>query len=162
MGRSRAVMKSLSHNTRYWSNYLQYLPRDAERMHPGCNTTGRYTTRAFRVRKLAIGVRARARARELSLPRKPTLKQTNTRAGGKERDKMKGEQFSRNRKRPARAARDEKFSISPTIIVALVAFTADARFQSRHPLRPVECILFTIPRARPGAGKTVTRARGTV
>lgn len=72
---------------------------------------------------------------------------------------MKGEQFSRNRKRPARAARDEKFSISRTIIVALAAFTADARFQSRRPPRPVECILFTIPRA---GQETVTRARGTV
>lgn len=74
---------------------------------------------------------ARARA---SLPRKPTLKQTNRRAGGKESGEMKGEQFSRNRERPARAARDEKFSISPTIIVALAAFTAGARFQSCRPL----------------------------
>lgn len=82
------------------------------------------------------------RARALS--RKPMLKQTNTREKERQRCEMKGEQFSRNRKRLARAARDEKFSISRTIIVALAAFTADARFQSRR--RPVECILFTIPR----------------
>lgn len=93
-------------------------------MRVGCN--GMYT-RAFRVAQ--IGNR---RARALS--RKPTLKQTNKHTSKSERERergeMKGEQFSRNRKRLARAARDEKFSISRTIIVALAAFTADARFQS--------------------------------
>lgn len=59
------------------------------------------------------------------------------------------------RARAAARSRDEKFSISRTIIVALAAFTADARFQSRR--RPVECILFTIPRR--GRGRKVYRGR---
>lgn len=97
-------------------------------------------------------------ARASSLPWKPTLKQTNTCAGGKERGEMKGEQFSRNRKRPARAARDEKFSISRTIIVALAAFTADARFQSRRP--PARWVHFVHNSASGAEGGKIHRGHG--
>lgn len=146
-GAVRAVMKSLSHNADIEATICCIY----RAMRGGCARCNADTHAC--VSRAQIGNR---RARALS--RKPTLKQTNLRERERKRERKREKRnerranFAKSRAR-ARActARDEKFSISRTIIVALAAFAAGARFQSRR--RPVECILFTIPRRGVGCGE---------